>query len=49
MFIDLHFAAKHIAFCGIMRCILPQNGTRFAAKCNSDLPQNEGAFCGKLF
>jgi hypothetical protein len=31
-----------------MHCVLPQNALRFAAKWGYDLPQNGGAFCGKM-
>jgi hypothetical protein len=46
--IVLHFAAKRTALCGKTRCIMPQNGSCFAAKWGYDLPQNGGAFCGKM-
>jgi hypothetical protein len=35
--LPLHFAANHVAFCGIIHGVLRQNTLRFAA--------NRGAFC----
>jgi len=44
----LHFAAKRVALCGKMRCIMRQNTLHYAAKYTAFLRQNTLRFCGKM-